>query len=308
MRIAVMVPCHNEEVTIGQVISDFRSSLPAAQIYVYDNNSTDRTAAIALEAGAIVRTEYLQGKGHVVRRMFADIEADIYVMADGDATYDAGSAPKLIKKLTEENLDMVVASRLYTDERDAFPKGHHFGNRVLTGLVSVLFGSALRDMLSGYRVFSRRFVKSFPAVARGYETETELTVHCLTVRLPMAEVETPYFRRPEGSSSKLNKYQDGVRILLTALRLLKAERPVLFFTTISFVLAVTALLLAIPILFAYVETGLVPRLPTALLSASLMILAFLSLTSGVILANVTEGRREQKRLLYLQIPRGDLLV
>ena len=305
MDIAVLVPCYNEELTIAKVVGDFRQHLPDARIYVYDNNSRDRTAEIAAACGAIVRHEPMQGKGHVVRRMFADVDADVYVMVDGDATYDAASAPKLVRKLIEENLDMVVATRLHAEASDAFRAGHHFGNRVLTGLVSLLFGDRFKDMLSGYRVFSRRFVKSFPALARGFETETELAVHCLTIRMPVAEVETPYYSRPQGSVSKLSTYRDGWRILMTAIRLLKAERPVLFFSFISFVLATAAIVLAIPVVLTFMETGLVPRLPTALLSASLMILAFLSLVAGLILANVTEGRREQKRLLYLQVPRTD---
>jgi glycosyltransferase involved in cell wall biosynthesis len=299
LRVAVLIPCYNEEAAIAQVVRDFRQALPEALIYVYDNNSKDRTAEMARQAGAILRSEPLQGKGHVVRRMFADIEADIYVMADGDATYHAPSAPLMIKKLIGENLDMVVGTRLHTEEAGAFRAGHHLGNKMLTGFVAWLFGDRFDDMLSGYRVFSRRFVKSFPALSAGFETETELAVHALSLDIPVAEVPTPYFSRPEGSASKLNTYRDGWRILMTILLLLKEERPLFFFGWLSALLALVAMLLALPVFVTYLNTGLVPRFPTAILSASIMILAFLSLASGFVLDTVTRGRREAKRMRYL---------
>ena len=299
MRIAVLIPCYNEEKAIAGVIKKFQASLPTAVVYVYDNNSTDRTIDEARAAGAIVRSEPLQGKGNVVRRMFADIEADVYVMTDGDETYHAPSAPGMIQKLVEENLDMVVGSRLKSDVEEAFRRGHHLGNRLLTGAVATIFGDRFQDMLSGYRVFSRRFVKSFPAVSAGFETETELAVHALSLRMPVAEVETPYGARPEGSTSKLRTYRDGFRILLMITMLFKEEKPLAFFSLVFLLLAVISLLLATPVVITYMETGLVPRFPTAFLSCGVMILAFLSLASGVILDNVTRGRQELKRIAYL---------
>ena len=302
MKVAVIIPCYNEEEAVGQVVRDFRAALPEADIFVYDNNSTDRTVERARAAGAIVRAEPLRGKGNVVRRMFADIEADAYVMTDGDATYHAPSAPDMIALLVDGNLDMVVGSRLHSQEAGAFRAGHHFGNRLLTGFVVWLFGDRFGDMLSGYRVFSRRFVKSFPAISGGFEIETELAVHALALKLPVAEVETPYGARPEGSVSKLNTYRDGLRILLTIILLFKEEKPLLFFSLVFGLLAALALGLAAPIFVTFVETGLVPRVPTAVLAASIMLLGFLSLASGFILDNVTRGRREMKRMLYLAIP------
>ncbi len=299
MNIAVLIPCYNEEHSITQVVGDFRAALPDALIYVYDNNSRDRTVELARAAGAIVRHEPLQGKGNVVRRMFSDIEADIYVMVDGDATYHAASAPAMIARLVEENLDMVVGSRLHSEETGAFRAGHQLGNHLLTGFVARLFGDRVKDMLSGYRVFSRRFVKSFPAMSTGFETETELVVHALSLSMPVAEMETPYFARPEGSVSKLNTYRDGWRILLTILKLLKRERPLALFGSICATLAALAAVLAGPIIVTFMETGLVPRFPTAILATGIMILAFLSLTAGIILDTVTHGRRETKRLHYL---------
>jgi glycosyltransferase involved in cell wall biosynthesis len=299
MRTAVLIPCYNEALAVATVVRDFRAALPEAAIYVYDNNSSDGTAEAARMAGAIVRTEPLQGKGNVVRRMFADIEADIYVMVDGDATYHAASAQSMIRKLVAENLDMVVGTRLQTGESGAFRQGHHFGNRLLTGLVAWLFGDRFRDMLSGYRVFSRRFVKSFPALSQGFETETELAVHALGLRMPVAEVETPYFSRPDGSESKLRTYHDGWRILIMALKLLKKERPLFFFGWVFGVLAALALVLAAPIVVTFMETGLVPRFPTAILATGIALLSFLSLAAGIILDTVTHGRREMKRLHYL---------
>jgi hypothetical protein len=296
-RIAVLVPCYNEEAAIGGVVADFRAELPDAVIYVYDNNSTDRTAEVARAAGATVRRERRQGKGHVVRRMFADVEADIYVLVDGDATYDAPSAHAMIARLVEAGLDMVVAARR-GDER-AYRPGHRFGNRALTGFVARVFGSPFADMLSGYRVFSRRFVKSFPVLSSGFEIETELTIHALNLELPVAEIETPYFARPAGSVSKLSTWRDGMRILATIARLYRAERPLPFFAAIGSLLAAVAIMLAIPIFVTYAEQGIVPRLPTAILSTGLMILACLSGACGLVLDTVTRGRREMKMIAYL---------
>jgi glycosyltransferase involved in cell wall biosynthesis len=300
-RIAVLVPCYNEEAAVATVVAGFRKALPSAEIYVYDNNSRDRTAAVAQEAGAIVRSERRQGKGHVVRRMFADVEADIYVLVDGDATYDAPSAPRMIDKLLDEHLDMVVGLRVDQVEA-AYRLGHRAGNRMLTGFLSSTFGHAFKDILSGYRVFSRRFVKSFPVLSDGFEIETELVVYALELSLPVAEVETPYYARPEGSFSKLNTWRDGFRILGTMLKLYRAEKPLRFFSAIGIVLAVVAIILAIPIVITFIETGLVPRFPTAILSMGLMIMAMLSVSSGLVLDTVTRGRREMKMLAYLSQP------
>jgi glycosyltransferase involved in cell wall biosynthesis len=297
-RIAVLIPCYNEEVAIGAVIAGFRAALPDAAIYVFDNNSRDRTVEIARAAGAHVRREARQGKGAVVRRMFADVEADTYVLVDGDGTYDAASAPRLVAALIEECLDMVCASRV-AQGQEAYRAGHRFGNRVLTSLVARLFGRGLDDMLSGYRVFSRRFVKSFPALAHGFETETELTVHALSLSMPFAELPTPYRGRPEGSASKLNTWRDGMRILLAIFVLVKEERPLPFFALLGGLLCLASLLLGWPVVLTWLETGLVPRLPTALLATGLMLLGFLSFTCGLVLDTVTHGRREMKRLAYL---------
>lgn len=301
IEIAVILPCYNEEAAIGAVVEGFRRELPQAKIYVYDNNSKDRTSAVAAAAGAIVRTETLQGKGNVVRRMFADIDADIYLMCDGDITYDAASAPALISKLIDENLDMVVGCRV-DSEAAAYRAGHRFGNALFTGFVANLFGNRFTDILSGYRVFSRRYVKSFPALSNGFEIETELTVHALELRMPIGELDTPYGARLEGSQSKLSTYRDGWRILLMITKLFKNERPLFFFTIIFGLLVLASLGLSAPVLFTYFETGLVPRLPTAVLAASTMLLAFLALTCGLVLDTVTHGRREIKRLAYLTIP------
>ncbi len=300
-RIAVLVPCYNEEVAIGRVVTDFRAALPAAQIYVYDNNSRDLTMQVAAAAGAVVRSEPLQGKGNVVRRMFADIEADVYVLVDGDDTYHAASAPALVDKLLGEQLDMVNAARISQAEA-AYRQGHVFGNWLLTTLVSSVFGKRTNDMLSGYRVFSRRFVKSFPALAGGFEIETELTVHALEMRMPFAEVGTPYKERPPGSTSKLSTFKDGFRILFMIGKLVKEERPLATFSITGAVLALLSLIIVTPVLITYYQTGLVPRLPTAVLAAALMILAFLSVTCGLILQTVTQGRRELKRMTYLSHP------
>jgi glycosyltransferase involved in cell wall biosynthesis len=299
-EVAVLVPCYNEEHAIAQVIGDFRAALPAATVYVYDNNSSDNTAAAAMQAGAVVRRETHQGKGYVVRRMFNDIEADVYVLVDGDATYDAPSASKMIAKLLGDRLDMVVAARVDRDVK-AFRRGHRTGNLLLTGFVAHIFGRAFTDILSGYRVFSRRFVKSFPILSGGFEIETELTVHALELELPVDEMATPYYSRPSGSASKLSTWRDGFRILLTVLKLYRAERPLSFFGAFGIALAIVSIGLAIPIFITYVEQGLVPRLPTAVLSTGLMLLACLSIACGLILDTVTRGRREAKLIAYLAL-------
>src|SRR3982751_3920161 len=298
LRVAVLVPCFNEEAAVATVVADFRKALPAAEIFVYDNNSKDRTVEVARAAGAIVRSERRQGKGHVVRRMFADVDADIYVLVDGDATYDAPSAPRMIDALVNDHLDMVVGFRV-DQSVAAYRPGHRTGNRMLTGFLSAVFGQAFKDILSGYRVFSRRFVKSFPVLSDGFEIETELTVHALELALPVAEVETPYYARPEGSFSKLNTWRDGFRILGTILRLYRSEKPLRFFTAIGILLMLLSIALAIPVIVTYLEQGIVPRLPTAVLSMGLMILAVLSVSSGLVLDTVTRGRREIKLLAYL---------
>ena len=299
-RVAVLVPCYNEEHAIAKVVADFRASLPDAAIYVYDNNSTDGTVAAARQAGAVVRRETYQGKGHVVRRMFNDVEADVYVLVDGDATYDAPSAPKMIAKLIEDRLDMVVAARVDRDAT-AYRRGHRAGNRLLTGFVARIFGRSFTDILSGYRAFSRRFVKSFPILSRRFEIETELTVHALELELPVAEIATPYYARPSGSASKLSTWEDGFRILWTIQRLFRSERPLMFFGVLGLVLALISIGLAVPIFSTYLEEGLVPRLPTAVLSTGLMLLAFLSIACGLILDTVTRGRRELRLLAYLAL-------
>ncbi|MET3844136.1 glycosyltransferase family 2 protein [Bradyrhizobium sp. OAE829] len=301
LRVAVLVPCFNEEAAVATVVADFRKVLPTAAIFVYDNNSTDRTADVARTAGAEVRSERRQGKGHVIRRMFADIEADIYVLVDGDATYAAASAPCMIEALVNDHLDMVVGFRV-DQSAAAYRPGHRTGNWMLTGFLSMVFGQAFKDILSGYRVFSRRFVKSFPVLSDGFEIETELSVHALELALPVAEIETPYFARPEGSFSKLNTWRDGCRILGTILKLYRSEKPLRFFTAIGLVLMVISVVLAIPVIITYLEHGLVPRLPTAVLSMGLMIMAVLSVSSGLVLDTVTRGRREMKLLSYLSQP------
>src|ERR1700724_470264 len=284
-RIAVLVPCFNEEAAVANVVTDFRKALPSAKIFVYDNNSSDRTAAVAREAGASVRSERRQGKGHVVRRMFADVDADIYVLVDGDATYDPASAPKMIEALVSDHLDMVVGFRVDQAEA-AWRPGHRTCNWLLTSCLASVFGKAFKDILSGYRVFSRRFVKSFPVLSDGFEIETELTVHALELAMPVAEIETPYFARPEGSVSKLNTWRDGFRILGTILKLYRSEKPLRFFAFIGLFLALVSIALAIPIIVTYLEQGIVPRLPTAVLSLGLMILAVLSVSSGLVLDTV----------------------
>jgi glycosyltransferase involved in cell wall biosynthesis len=300
-RIAVLVPCYNEETAIGAVVRDFRAALPGAVIYVYDNNSRDGTVAVAREAGAVVRTEPRQGKGNVVRRMFADIEADLYVLVDGDDTYDASAAPQMVAAMRASGCDLITARRIHTDA-GAYRPGHVLGNRVLTGLTAWLFGVKLSDMLSGYRVFSRRFVKSFPFTAEGFGIETELTVHAVRLMMPMEEIDTRYKERPVGSVSKLNTWRDGFRILRTIGHLVREERPLVFFATGFVVLALLSVLIAVPVVHDFVQTGQVPRLPSAILATGLMLLAFLSLTCGLILDTVTRGRWEQKRMAYLAMP------
>ncbi len=296
-HVAVLVPCYNEAVTIAKVVADFTASLPGCRVYVFDNNSRDNTADIARAAGAIVRHVSLQGKGNVVRRQFADIDAEVYVMVDGDATYDAEAAPKLIEAVAD-GADMVVGLRV-AQNTQAYRAGHVLGNRMLTGFLSWLFGRACNDILSGYRGFSRRFVKSFPILSAGFEIESELTVHALELKAPISEVSTRYYDRPDGSVSKLSTYKDGFRILKTMLRLFASERPLAFFGSIGIGTATVAFALAAPVLMTYLETGLVPRFPTAILSSAMMIVALLAMASGLILDTVTRGRRELKMLAYL---------
>lgn len=297
-EIAVIVPCYNEETAIGIVVQEFRAILPDAKIYVYDNNSTDRTIEVATEAGAAVFTETQQGKGHVMRRMFADVEADYYVLVDGDNTYESAAAPRLLEILIQNNLDMVTGCRV-TEIKEAYRPGHKFGNWLLTGLVQRIFGNRTRDMLSGYRIFSRRFIKSFPALSRGFEIETELTVHALELRMPIADADTNYIDRLPGSESKLSTFRDGFRILRLIMSLIKEERPLPFFSTISALLLLIALTIGYPIIIEFMETGLVPRLPTATLAAAISVISVLAFLAGLILDTVTLGRREMKRLHYL---------
>ncbi len=300
-RIAVILPCYNEEAAISETVAGFRAALPGATVYVYDNNSRDRTAELARAAGAIVRTERQQGKGHVVRRMFADIDADIYVMADGDLTYDPKAAPEMVRMLVSDQLDMVVGTRQH-EVVDAYRGGHVIGNRLFTGLLARLFGRSFTDIFSGYRVFSRRFVKSFPVLSEGFEIETEISVHALELRMPVGELVTAYGARPEGSASKLSTYRDGWRILKTIGTLYRVERPVLFYGSVALLLLLTAIILAVPLLITYLDTGMVPRFPTAILATGLVIIAVLSFFAGLILDTVTRGRREMRRLAYLAQP------
>ncbi len=298
-QVAVLIPCYNEEKTVTRVVQSFRQQLPSALVYVYDNNSTDRTAELARAAGAIVYREMQQGKGNVVRRMFADVDADIYVLVDGDDTYDASSVTAMIELLCAESLDLVTGCRV-TEIRSAYRTGHRFGNRMLSGLVAAIFGRGTNDLLSGYRVVSRRFVNSFPALSRGFEIETELTVHALELRMPIADYDIDYRNRPPGSSSKLNTLRDGIRIVRTISLLTKEERPLQLFGFSALMLALLSLATGYPLIVEFLQTGLVPRLPTAVLSAAIMILAVTSLFSGLILDSVTHGRREIKRLAYLR--------
>ncbi|MET0307943.1 MAG: glycosyltransferase family 2 protein [Sphingomonas sp.] len=301
LRIAVLLPCYNEEVAIARTVAAFRAALPGATVYVYDNNSRDATIAVAREAGAVVRSERMQGKGNVVRRMFADIDADIYVLSDGDLTYDATAAPLLIQRLVEEQLDMVVGARKSEVEL-AYRRGHRLGNRMLTGMLARLFGRTFSDILSGYRVFSRRFVKSFPVLSSGFEIETEISIHALELRMPVGEIVTAYAARPEGSTSKLSTYRDGWRILRTIANLFRIERPVLFFGLIGAATMLLAIVLGVPLAITYAKTGLVPRLPTAVFITGLSIIALLCFFTGLILDTVVRGRREIRRLAYLSIP------
>jgi glycosyltransferase involved in cell wall biosynthesis len=308
-RVAVLIPCFNEEATIAETVKGFRSSLPGATVYVYDNNRSDRTGTIAKKAGAVVRSERQQGKGHVVRRMFADIDADLYVMADGDLTYDPKAAPEMVKLLLDEQLDMVVGTRKH-EAKEAYRGGHVLGNRVFTGLLAGLFGRSFNDIFSGYRVFSRRFVKSFPVLSSGFEIETEMSVHALELRMPVGEVETRYLARPEGSESKLSTFSDGWRILKTIGTLYRVERPVLFYGMIALALVVAAFLLSIPLIVTYLHTHLVPRVPTAILVTGMTIVSVLCFFAGLILDTVTRGRREMRRLAYLALeapPQSDQL-
>jgi glycosyltransferase involved in cell wall biosynthesis len=303
MNIAILIPCYNEAGAIRQVVHDFKQALPNATIYVYDNMSTDNTFEIALESGAVVKQVSSRGKGNVVRRMFADIDADIYILVDGDDTYDALQANELIKTLYNQQLDMVIATRMHTDHL-AYRAGHVWGNRALTGMVSKLFGreQICNDMLSGYRAFSRRYVKSFPAFSRGFEIETELTIHALELTMPIGEIATHYKARPVETTSKLRTYRDGWQIMMTILRLFRLARPLIFYSTFTVLFSLTSIGLAIPIIIEFLHTGLVPRFPTAILSTGLALMAALSLTCGLILEHVTYGRQEMKRLFYLAQP------
>lgn len=298
-RIAVLVPCYNEALTVAKVVAGFKAALPGCIVYVYDNRSSDGTGDIARAAGAVVRREERPGKGGVMRRMFAEIDADIYVVTDGDATYDAARAPEMIERLVRDDLDVVTGIRDHGNRDAAYRRGHQFGNRAFNWLLGVLFGERPTDMFSGYRALSRRFVKSFPAEARGFEIETELTVHALELRVPTAEIVTSYFERPTGSASKLSTYRDGLRILYTMARLFRDVRPLPFFFGCAFLLAVAGLGLGAGVVIEYLETHLVPRLPTAVLATGLMLLASLALACGMILDSVARGRREVKRLAYL---------
>jgi len=298
--IAVLLPCYNEEAAIAATVAGFKAALPGATVYVYDNNSKDRTREVAAASGAVVRTESQQGKGNVVRRMFADIDADVYIMADGDLTYDPAAAPAMVDMLLGQQLDMVVGTRRH-EQKDAYRGGHVLGNKLFTGLLSGLFGRSFSDIFSGYRVFSRRFVKSFPVLSAGFEIETEMSVHALELRMPVGEIETAYAARPEGSHSKLSTYGDGWRILKTIVNLYRVERPVLFYGAIGELLMLVAFLLAIPLIRTYLQTGLVPRFPTAILVTGMVIVAVLCVFAGLILDTVTRGRREVRRLAYLSL-------
>ncbi len=301
IKVAVLIPCYNEEMTVGRVVEKFVRHMPGARIYVYDNNSTDRTVEVARATGAIVRTERMQGKGYVVRRMFSDIDADFYILIDGDETYEAEAAPKMLDYAYENGLDMVNGARV-TDRKAAYRLGHVLGNRMLTGLVTMIFGRRLTDMLSGYRVFSKRFVKSFPALSQGFETETEFTIHALELGLPVGEIKTAYVERPPGSVSKLSTYKDGIRILCTIIQIVKLEKPFLLFSSIAAVLFVLGIGLGFPVVSFYLRHGDVPRLPTALLATALVLLSFLSFVCGLILDTIAIARKEQKRLTYLSYP------
>jgi glycosyltransferase involved in cell wall biosynthesis len=300
-RVAVLIPCCNEEAAIAKVIADFHASLPQAVVYVYDNNSRDRTAFVARAAGAVVRNEPLQGKGHVVRRMFADVDADVFILVDGDDTYDATAAPAMLKLLLDQRLDMVNGARV-TGQDGAYRRGHRLGNVVLSTMVRGVFGGRISDVLSGYRAFSRRFVKSFPALAGGFETETEFTVHALELEMPVGEIAVAYRERPAGSVSKLRTWSDGLRILRTILMLVKEGRPLQFFAASGTALLLAALVIGAPVVMEFLRTGLVPKLPSALLATGLVLLSSLTLVCGLVLDSVERGRKEMKRLAYLAIP------
>lgn len=301
MKVAVLVPCYNEEAAIAKVVTDFRAALPSATVYVYDNNSRDQTIARAVQAGAVVRSERRQGKGNVVRRMFADIDADIYVLVDGDDTYDAAASADMVDRLVEDGVDLLTARRIHT-QASAYRPGHVFGNKMLTGLTATLFNVNMPDMLSGYRVFSRRFVKSFPFTAEGFAIETELTIHAVRLMMPMAEMDTAYKERAVGSLSKLSTFKDGFRILGMIVYLAREERPLMFFSLVAALFAAVSLFIGIPVVGEFLKTGEVPRLPTAVLSMGLMVIASLAVTAGLILDTVTRGRWEAKRMAYLAIP------
>ncbi len=300
-RVAVLIPCLNEEASIVAVIEEFRQVLPELQIYVYDNGSSDQTVSKAKHAGALVRSHPIRGKGNVVRRMFADIEADIYCLVDGDGTYDAKTLPLMIEALTQQKLDMVSAIRELKSEK-AYRPGHQWGNRCFTGLINRLFGTRdnqISDLLSGYRVFSKRFVKTFPVISQGFEIETELVIHALQLSIPYSEIPSSYYERKKGSSSKLSTYKDGIRILKMVCRLLEQEKPFLFFGLIALILFICGLSLGIPLIMTYLKIGLVPKFPTAILSTGLIVLAFLNFFSGLILHSLAVLRKEMKQLAYL---------
>lgn len=301
LSIAVLIPSFNEEKGIGKVIEGFRQAVPTAEIFVYDNNSSDHTAEFAKQSGAIVRQEFRQGKGYVVRRMFADIDSDVFILVDGDDTYDPKIAQTLVEILLANGLDMINCSRVPTSA-SAYRPGHKFGNGLLSGIVKIIFGNQFQDLLSGYRVFSRRFVKSFPVKATGFEIETELTIHALALEMPSMEIPCNFQNRQEGSESKLHTFSDGFRILITIGNLLRQEKPLIVFSASSLILFVTSLILGYPIIDTYLETGLVPRLPTAVLAMGLVLAGLLSMACGLILDTVTRGRQEAKRLAYLAIP------
>jgi glycosyltransferase involved in cell wall biosynthesis len=299
-EVVVIVPCYNEEKTVGDVVSAFRLSLPDATVYVYDNNSSDQSVHAAKAAGAVVRCVSRQGKGNVVRRAFADNDADVYVLVDGDGTYDATTAPRMVALVNEGGFDLVNASRAAANGYTR--PGHELGNRMLTRMVAWLFRHPNEDMLSGYKAFSRRFVKSFPVFSSGFEIETELTVHALDLTMPVESLASPYGERPEGSESKLHTMGDGMRILRTIAGLVRQERPLAFFGTIAALMAIAALILGIPVVDTFFHTHKVPKFPSAILATGLMLIAFVSLVTGLILDTVTRGRKEAKMLRYLAIP------
>ncbi|MES0863529.1 glycosyltransferase family 2 protein [Ruegeria sp. SCPT10] len=301
LEIAVILPCYNEAVAIGETVAQFRAALPGATIYVFDNNSTDNTTQVAREAGAVVRTENLQGKGNVVRRMFADVEADVYVMADGDATYDSAAAPQLVQLLVSQNLDMVNGARV-NKETEAYRRGHKFGNALFTGLVKFFFSDKINDLLSGYRVFSRRFVKSFPALSNGFEIETELTVHAMQMRMPIGEVQTSYFSRLPESNSKLSTFKDGWRILKMISLLIKEEKPMVFFMSLALIFFLPSLSVFLSVLNEFLQTGIVSRFPSLIVAVAGFVAAMLSVVCALILDSLARGRREIRRLSYLQFP------